>query len=327
MDSEDGCLLPTVGVPPNLSGERADRILASCLPHLSRTKLQKFFRAGQVFCENKPIAARERLAAGKFLEIKPPSPEEKILSRTPEVTPFNILFEDGDILVIAKASGIAVHRGSGAQGPALVEILAAQQIPLSTLGGTDRPGIVHRLDKETSGVMVLARTDFAHQVLLRAFASREVGKMYHALVRGVPACLSGSIQEPIGRHPVHRTRQCVRKDGRPARSDWKILKIFGEHYAYLQVRIFTGRTHQIRVHLQHLGFPVLGDRTYGHRPRASDPCPFGRVMLHSHQLTIPHPRSGEMMTFCAPLAEDFQKKLSFLETCFRHPHDGLHETQ
>jgi 23S rRNA pseudouridine1911/1915/1917 synthase len=303
-------------VPPALAGERADRILATCCPEFSRTELQKYFRAGRVFCEGSVLPAKERLAAGKFLEWSLPAPEGEGAHPSPEPLSLDILFEDEDILVLSKPAGIVVHRGNGVHGITLSEALAAQNIMLSTLGGPDRAGIVHRLDKDTSGVMVLAKTDLAHQALQAAFASRKVQKIYHALVRGVPSCLSGTVQLPLGRHPVHRTQRCVCPEGRSARSDWKVLETFGEHYAHLQVQIFTGRTHQIRVHLRYLGFPILGDSRYGYRLHASDPCRFGRVMLHAHRLSLPHPRSGEERCFRAPLAEDFLEKLKFLRTHF-----------
>ncbi|MDR0445391.1 MAG: RluA family pseudouridine synthase [Puniceicoccales bacterium] len=310
-----------IEVPPLLSGERADKMLAACLPHFSRTKLQILFKEGKVFHEGIPIAAKERLSSGKILEIKFPLPGDKSKSSmaTSEIVPLEILFEDEDILVISKASGIVVHPGNGACGSTLVEHIAHFKIPLSAAGDADRPGVVHRLDKETSGAVVLAKTDFAHQALTNAFSARNILKIYTTLVRGTPSCLSGSIRQPIGRHPVHRTRMCVSQEGRPARSDWKVLETFGGQYSHVQVQIFTGRTHQIRIHMQHLGFPILGDKTYGYRVYASDPCSFNRVMLHAHQLEIPHPVSGQRMAFFAPLAIDFQEKLDFLRSHFHHP--------
>jgi 23S rRNA pseudouridine1911/1915/1917 synthase len=319
MSSEKEPHSRCVEVPLLLSGERADKILAACLPHLSRTKLQILFKEGKVSHEGIPIAAKERLSSGKILEVKIFPPDGKSSVSKSEIMPLEILFEDENILVISKAPGIAVHPGNGVCGSTLVEHVSAHKIPLSTVGDTDRPGIVHRLDKETSGVMVLAKTDFAHQALVNAFSSRDIYKIYTTLVRGVPSCLSGSIQQPIGRHPIHRTHMCISQKGRSARSDWKILETFGDQYSYLQVQILTGRTHQIRVHMQHLGFPILGDKTYGYRIYASDPCSFGRVMLHAHQLDIPHPVSGKRMVFFAPLATDFQEKLNFLISHFHHP--------
>ncbi|MDR2420028.1 MAG: RluA family pseudouridine synthase [Puniceicoccales bacterium] len=318
MNLEEEDLPNHIEVPPSLSGERADKILAAHFPNISRSKLQIFFKEGKVYGEKFPIAAKERLGAGKTLELKWNDSQNKNFTALTPAIPLKILFEDEDILVIDKAPGCVVHSGNGVHEPTLTEIILSHGIALSVLGGSDRPGIVHRLDKETSGTMVLAKTDLAHQVLTEAFSSRNVQKVYHALVRGVPSIPSGSIQEAIARHPIHRTRMHTHTDGRSARSDWKILETFGENYSYLQVQIFTGRTHQIRVHMKHLGFPILGDKTYGYRHYAADPCSFDRVMLHAYQLQVPHPRSHQTMIFCAPLAEDFQKKLDFLKSYFHH---------
>ncbi|MDR3143380.1 MAG: RluA family pseudouridine synthase [Puniceicoccales bacterium] len=326
MDAEKSTFFHRTEISPALAGERADRILAICLPEFSRTELQKYFKAGRVFCEGSVVSAKERLPAGKFLEWNPPEPESAVANPSPELFSPDILFEDEDMLVISKPAGIVVHRGTGVHGITLLEALVARHMTLSALGGPDRAGIVHRLDKDTSGVMVLAKTDLAYQALQVAFASRKVQKIYHTLVRSVPSCLSGTVQVPVGRHPVRRTQQCVCPEGRSARSDWKVLETFGEHYAHLRVQIFTGRTHQIRVHLQYLGFPILGDSHYGYRLHASDPCRFDRVMLHAHQLTLPHPRSGEERCFRAPLAEDFVEKLKFLRTYFP-PSTLFHESK
>jgi 23S rRNA pseudouridine1911/1915/1917 synthase len=318
MNLEKECLPRHIEIPSSLSGERADKVLAAHLPNISRTKLQTLFKEGKVYCQGLPITTKERLESGKTLELKWNHSQNKNLTTTTPSIALKILFEDEDILVIDKAPGCIVHSGNGVHESTLTEIIMSHGILLSTLGGSDRPGIVHRLDKETSGVMVLAKTDLAHRALINAFSSRDTHKIYTALVKGVPSCLSGSIQEPIGRHPIHRTRMWVSQAGRPARSDWKILETFGDQYSYLQIRIFTGRTHQIRVHMQHLGFPILGDKIYGYRAYASDPCSFSRVMLHAYQLEIPHPASGHRMTFLAPLAIDFQEKLNFLESHLHH---------
>jgi 23S rRNA pseudouridine1911/1915/1917 synthase len=318
MNLEEEDLPSHIEVPLSLSGERADKILAAHFSKISRTKLQILFKEGKVYGEGVPIAAKEHLGAGKTLELKWNSSQSKNLTATMSAISLKILFEDEDILVIDKAPGCVVHGGNGVHELTLTEIIRSYGIALSILGGSDRPGIVHRLDKETSGTMVLAKTDLAHQALTEAFSARDVQKIYHTLVRGIPATLSGSIQEAIARHPIHRTRMYTHADGRSARSNWKILETFGKNYSYLQVQIFTGRTHQIRVHMKHLGFPILGDKTYGYRHYIADPCPFDRVMLHAYQLQIPHPRNHQTMIFCAPLAEDFQKNLDFLKSHFHH---------
>jgi 23S rRNA pseudouridine1911/1915/1917 synthase len=319
MDLETSYSQRQIEISKNFSGERVDKILVVHYPGLSRTQVQKFFRSGNVSCDGVPVAAKERLPIGKILKIRCHHFDEKQTTTAWHLEPFQVLFEDDEILVISKAPGIVVHRGNGTHGSTLMEYIAARGISLSAAAGNDRPGVVHRLDKETSGVMALAKTDHAYDILTKAFAVRNIHKTYHALVRGVPRCLSGSVQKAIGRHPIRRTKMCIREEGRSARSDWRLLETFGDRYTYLQVQIFTGRTHQIRVHMQYLGFPILGDKTYGYRIHASDPCQFDRVMLHAYRLEIPHPSTDESMIFEAPLAEDFQEKLKFLRHHFHRP--------
>ena len=182
---------------------------------------------------------------------------------------------------------------------------------LSGIGGVERPGIVHRLDKETSGLLVVAKNDAAHRALADQFASRTLKKEYLALVSGVPKTDSGSIDRSIARHPVHRHRMTTGEGGRPSRTDWTVENKFGEQAALLRCRIHTGRTHQIRVHLKSLGHPLLGDNTYGWKQNPALPVP-PRVMLHAEHLVFSHPVSGKVMDLTAPLPKDFKKLLAAL---------------
>jgi len=229
----------------------------------------------------------------------------------PEAQPvdFDILYEDSSIIVISKPPGLVVHPGSGNPQNTLVNGLLFYFRELADVGDPARPGIVHRLDKDTSGVMVIARSSLAHQRLVQAFKDRTTEKQYLALVHGKPLERSGRIVAPIGRHPVNRQKMAVReRTGKYAVSNWYVHTLFDRH-SLLEVSIETGRTHQIRVHLSHMRYPVAGDQVYG---GSRDNQPFARQMLHSWRLTLKHPESGEAMTFEAPLAPDFQQVLDMM---------------
>ena len=229
--------------------------------------------------------------------------------------PLGILFEDDDIVVVNKPVGMITHPGSGTGDDTLVHaLLHHTNGKLSSVGAPDRPGIVHRLDKETSGIIVVAKTDLAHHKLAAAFSDRETYKRYTALVSGVPKLASGSIKEPIGRHPTHRTRMSVQANGRVAHTDWVLKERFGDRAAVVSCVIHTGRTHQIRVHMQHLKHPLLGDTTYGFHANRLKGIKVPRVMLHSTELHVQHPVSGEPMEFVAPLPEDFEQLVRELES-------------
>ena len=303
----------------NDAGQRIDKFLAGALPELSRSRLQALIESGHVLCQTAPVDKKYRLRPGDVLSLRipPPAPSELI----PVAMDLSVLFEDEAMLVLHKPAGLIVHSGNGTRGQAtLVQgLLAHCAGDLSGIGGVERPGIVHRLDKETSGVMVVAKSDAAHRALSAAFAGREVQKWYHALVQGCPALLSGVIREPIGRHPVHRHKMAVVEEekGREARTDWKRLRVLEGPAALVECQLHTGRTHQIRVHLSHLGFPLLGDTTYGYDPRRWSATPAPRVMLHSHHLHLHHPLTGQEMSFTAPYPKDFADHLKALT-----PSDG-----
>jgi 23S rRNA pseudouridine1911/1915/1917 synthase len=227
--------------------------------------------------------------------------------------PLDVLFEDKHILAVNKPSGMVVHPGVATGEDTLVHALLAHcEGSLSGIGGVERPGIVHRLDKETTGVIVVAKSDKAHRALADQFASRTLTKEYLALVSGAPQLLSGTIDRAIARHPVHRHRMTVGEGGKPARTDWEREEIFGDLAALIRCRIFTGRTHQIRVHLKSLGHPILGDALYGWKPHARvTPSP-ERVMLHAEHLVFTHPINGKEIDLRAPLPKDFQTTIKTL---------------
>lgn len=288
-------------VPQEYAGWRLDRYLASALPEFSRSRLQGLIRAGEVHLRGQPVRARETVRRGDVVRVTIP-PLEKIETKA-EAIPLEILFEDDDLLVINKPPGLVVHPGAGNQPHTLVNALLHHCPSLSGIGGKERPGIVHRLDKETSGCLVVAKNDLAHQELSRQFAGREVTKIYLAIVSGALKRNSGKIEAPIGRHPVHRKKMHVDlRRGRTARTDYRVLKSFGQ-VSLVECTLHSGRTHQIRVHLHHLGHPVIGDSLYGGKRTAP------RQMLHAWKLGFVHPRTKEPMLFEAPLPEDFRARM------------------
>jgi 23S rRNA pseudouridine1911/1915/1917 synthase len=281
------------------AGQRLDRFLAQALPAFSRARLQTLIREKFVTVNGKPARPRDLVRARAVVEVR--EPEVTKIDAQPESMPLDILFEDDDLLVLNKPAGLVVHPGAGHQTHTLVNALLAHCKNLSVIGGEERPGIVHRLDKETSGVLVIAKNDATHRDLSKQFAERTTGKVYLALVAGTPREKTGTIDAPIARHPVHRQRMSIaRRAGRPARTDYRVLKSNGD-VSLIECTIHTGRTHQIRVHLHHLGHPVLGDKLYGGKRAGTSP----RQMLHASKLTFRHPRTGEAMSFTASVPNDF----------------------
>jgi len=282
---------------------RLDRFLAKQLPKYSRSRLQQLIRAGFVRLNGVPTRPRQSVRSGDEIELTEP-PLQKIANQ-PEAIPLEILFEDNDLIVINKPPGLVVHPGAGHQQHTLVNALLSHCTTLSGIGGKERPGIVHRLDKETSGCLAVAKNDAAHQDLSRQFAERTVEKIYLALVAGKLRKQTGAIEEKIRRHPVHRQRMTVTSlRGRAAKTEYRVVRSGGQA-SLIECRLHSGRTHQIRVHLHHIGHPVLGDKVYAAR-QAKD---FPRQMLHAWKLGFCHPRSGEWRDFEAPLPDDFATAL------------------
>jgi len=285
------------------AGARLDRFLANSVNEFSRSRIQALIHDGFVTVNGARPRARDIVRVGdRLVLVEPPI---QAIDLVPEKIALSVLFEDDDLVVINKPAGISVHPGAGRKRGTLVNALLSHCKNLSGIAGKERPGIVHRLDKETSGCLAVAKNDFAHLELSRQFAARTVDKIYLALVAGKVRAKSGAIVAPIARHRVHRKKMAIaREGGREARTDFKVVRSGGEA-SLLECRLHSGRTHQIRVHLQHLGHPILGDVVYGGR-RAGN---FSRQMLHAWKLGLDHPRTKERMHFEAPWPEDFKRAL------------------
>jgi 23S rRNA pseudouridine1911/1915/1917 synthase len=283
---------------------RLDRFLAKTAPEFSRSRIQTLIRQSYVTLNGIVPRARDIVRAGdRIVLIEPPV---ATIDLVPEKIALSVLFEDNDLIVINKPAGISVHPGAGRKSGTLVNALLSHCKDLSGIGGKERPGIVHRLDKETSGCLVVAKNDVAHIQLSRQFASRTVEKIYLALVAGKLRHSSGKIVAPIARHRIHRKKMTIaREGGRAAQTDFKVVRT-GPDASLVECRLHSGRTHQIRVHLQHLGHPILGDSVYGGR-RAGH---LSRQMLHAWKLGFEHPRTKRRMEFEAPVPEEFAKAVS-----------------
>lgn len=302
--------LSTYIVPDGRRGERADRVLAQAFPEHSRVAFQRALEAGLVKADGKIIGQADEVRSGQIIEFN--FPEVKAAEIRAVKIKLDVIYEDKHLIVLNKAAGMVVHPGVGTGEDTMVHALLAHCAgELSGIGGVERPGIVHRLDKDTTGLLVVAKNDAAHRALADQFASRALHKEYVALIAGVPKTDSGSIDRSISRHPVHRHRMTTGEGGRPSRTDWTVEKIFGKQAALVRCRIYTGRTHQIRVHLKSLGHPVLGDTVYGWKQNPALPVS-PRVMLHAEHLVFSHPISAKVMDLHAPLPKDFKKMLTGL---------------
>jgi 23S rRNA pseudouridine1911/1915/1917 synthase len=277
---------------------RLDQYLAHAASGFSRARIQDLIKGGHVTLNGASGKASARLREGDAIVLdEPPAvPTETVA----EAIALDVLYEDDDFIVVNKPAGLVVHPAAGHWSGTLVNALLHHCRGLSGIGGEQRPGIVHRLDKETSGCLVAAKNDAAHQALARQFAGREVSKIYLALVVGKMARLSGTIEAAIGRHPVLRKKMTVVPDGcgRAAKTGYRVLCTVPAG-TLVECTLHTGRTHQIRVHLKHLGHPVLGDEVYGKR------AGFARQMLHAWRLGLTHPRTGERVNFESPIPPDF----------------------
>jgi 23S rRNA pseudouridine1911/1915/1917 synthase len=285
------------------AGSRLDRFLAVELPDFSRARLQTLIREGFVTLNGKPPRPRDLVRSGDIVELTEPALEKT--EALPEQIALEILFEDDDLLVLSKPAGLVMHPGAGHQQHTLVNALLGHCKNLSGIGGKERPGIVHRLDKETSGCVVVAKNDATHRDLSKQFAARTMQKIYLALVAGIPRKSSGVIDKAIARHPVHRQRMSIaRRQGRTAKTEYRVLQA-GAGMSLLECTLHSGRTHQIRVHLHHLGHPVLGDKLYGGKHAGT----FPRQMLHAWKLAFHHPGTSEIMTFEAPIPPDLAEAM------------------
>jgi len=290
----------TFTVPESLGGERADSVIVSLYPELTRSSLKQRLLFLRVNGKDKKIGAKLKAGDAVVCALRP----VETLSLEPEDVPFEILYQDTDIAVVNKPAGLPVHPSHGHLHGTLVHgLLYRLGDSLSGIGGVERPGIVHRLDMDTAGLMLIALNDRSHRALSAAFKERQIRKIYHAIVKGTPP-IEREINAPIGRSLRDRKKMAVREDGKSARTAYRVLEFF-QNTAYLNVRIFTGRTHQIRVHLSHLGFPIMGDPIYARGAK-------GDLMLCAKEIVFTHPVNGREMHFCAALPLHFQQALDKL---------------
>jgi 23S rRNA pseudouridine1911/1915/1917 synthase len=296
------------------ANRRLDVYLAAQLPELSRTRVQELIREGRVRVNRHAARASHRVAAGEEIEID--IVQRPALTAEAEDIPLDVIYQDDDVVVVNKAAGMVVHAGAGHARGTLVNALLHRLSSLPGGGGTLRPGIVHRLDRGTSGVLVVARTDAAHRRLADQFRARTVRKTYLALLEGVLKPETGSIQLPIARDKRRRVRMTARAGtGREARTDWRVLW-HAARYSLVEIELHTGRTHQIRAHFAALGRPVVGDTLYGAaaRPRAGSEQleALGRPFLHAARIGFEHPASGQPMEFRAPLPAELRNYIARL---------------
>jgi len=303
-------------LPAQSAGLRFDQALARALPQYSRARLKEWIEAGAVQVDGRPLRPKDKVLGGEQVRL------EAHLSVHSEVAaeamPLELVYQDRALLVIDKPAGLVVHPGAGNAAHTLQNALLALDPKLALV---PRAGLVHRLDKDTSGLLVVARTPEAHTALVAALAARAITREYLAICSGVMTG-GGTIDEPIGRHRTQRTRMAVRADGRPSVTHYRVVRRFAAH-TLVRVQLETGRTHQIRVHLAHAGFPLIGDPVYGGRRRLPAGCPpaltaalnaFPRQALHAASLKLAHPLSGKPMAWEAPLPADMQSLLAVLES-------------
>jgi len=305
----------TLQIDETLPFDRLDAFLHTHFPNISRGMLQRLISEGNILVNGETTKSSAHPRAGQIVTIH--WPEAKPAEAMPEEIPLSVLYEDADLLVVNKPAGLVVHPAAGHAEHTLVNALlhhCAGQ--LSGIGGVARPGIVHRLDKETSGCLVVAKNDQTHLALAKQFSGHEVRKIYNAIVCGEVARESGEIHAAIARHPTHRKCMAVVDSGREAHTSYRVLKRL-KNATLVEATLHTGRTHQIRVHFQFIGYPIVGDAVYGKRQnlRLKELTRFAaaRQMLHSRILSFKHPRTGKMVRCEAPLPPDFQAALSALK--------------
>lgn len=307
--------MPTRLVTATDSGTRLDLYLATCLPAYSRARWQQLIREGRVTINAKVSKANALIKENDRIDYTVPPPQS--VSLEPQELPLEVLYEDRDIVVINKPPGLLVHPAPGHPAGTLVNALLFHCKDLAGIGGELRPGIVHRLDKDTSGVLIVAKNEAAVQQLTAQFKNRLVRKEYLVLVWGRVQPSSGVIETLIGRDPRNRKKMSAKPaSGRPAVSRYTVLEQFDET-ALLQVRIETGRTHQIRVHMAHMGHPVVGDPQYGGKRAGKPSFPVSRQMLHASALTLNHPRTNEPLIFSVPMPRDMDECIAELRTAKR----------
>ncbi len=294
----------------DLSGERLDAFLARSIENMSRSGAQKLLEEGCVLRNGKPGRKNDKLSPGDQISVTLPEPKEVDITPNKDI-PLDIVYEDEDVLVINKPKGLVVHPAAGHQNDTLVNgLLYAMEGQLSGINGELRPGIVHRIDKDTSGLLAIAKNDLAHTVLASQLKDHSMARTYEAIVCGSLKEDSGTVDAPIGRHPTDRKKMCVTaRNCRNAVTHWEVVRRY-RGYTHIRCRLETGRTHQIRVHMAYIGHPILGDTVYGHKKRElgqDSQC------LHAGVLCFSHPRDGRPIMVVAPLPTYFQEVLDKLE--------------
>jgi 23S rRNA pseudouridine1911/1915/1917 synthase len=297
-------------VPEGLAGERLDAALARMLG-LSRTKAAELVDSGGVRMDGVIPAKSDRVVAGAWLDLTIPDAPAAPSVRPERVDGLRIIHDDADLVVIDKPVGVAAHPSPGWTGPTVLGHLAALGVVVATSGAAERQGIVHRLDVGTSGVMVVAKSETAYSALKQAFRDRRVDKIYHAVVQGHPDPLSGTIDAPIGRHPKHDHKWAVTADGRPSVTHYETLEAH-RFASLLEIRLETGRTHQIRVHMSAVQHPCVGDLTYGADPTLSRRLGVSRQWLHAVRLGFTHPGTGEAVEYGSDYPDDLTHALAVL---------------
>lgn len=310
----------SVTVPEEQTGQRLDKALSALCADYSRTRLQALIEGGAVTLNSAPVSdGKHKVKTGDIIDLIVPPPVDD--TPVAQDIPLTIVYEDDDLLVIDKQAGLTVHPGAGQRDGTLVNALLYHcGDTLSGIGGVKRPGIVHRLDKDTSGLMVVAKHDRAHQGLSAQLVDRTLGRVYQAFVWRVPAPIKGIVDQPIGRHPTHRLKMAVRgRDGREARTHYLVRDSFGDTAACVECVLESGRTHQIRVHMTHLKHPLIGDPLYGLNPQEAKSligrtdlsdtdkafvASFPRQALHACEIHFVHPVTEEDMSFESPLPDD-----------------------
>jgi 23S rRNA pseudouridine1911/1915/1917 synthase len=294
-------------LPPQVAGRRLDQALADAMPEYSRSRLKRWIDAGQLRVDGRVLRPRDIVAGGERIVLD--APVEDAVTSAAQAIPLDIAWEDADVIVVNKPAGLVVHPGAGNPDQTLQNALQAYDPTLSKL---PRAGIVHRLDKDTTGLLIVARNDAARDALVEALTAREIHREYQAICVGVMTS-GGTVDAPIDRHPVDRLRMTVRSSGREAVTHYRVIERFRRH-TWVRVMLETGRTHQIRLHLAHAGYPLVGDPVYGRRlviPKGATPKleetlrAFRRQALHAAKLAFPHPKDGRTIEVTAPLPPDF----------------------
>lgn len=308
--------------PEEHPAERLDSYLSECLPEVSRSQLKKLITNGQITIEGVSVKASLKLKGGESIQVILPEPEP--IEATPEEIPLDICYEDQDVIVINKPAGMVVHPAAGHSHGTLVNALLYHCDDLAGIGGELRPGIVHRIDKDTSGLLVATKNDQSHQHLSEQFKDHSVQRRYLALVHGCPDMDSGTVDQPIGRHPVHRKKMSGKaKNNKSAVTHWKVKKRFSnQNMSLVEFKLETGRTHQIRVHFSEMNYPLVADPLYGNRSRtASIKDPVLKKMigqlpgqaLHARLLGFIHPKTGKYLEFSSEMPETLCKIISYLD--------------